>query len=332
MLKRIALLFLALLLMLPCSLAEEAPEAAPAENPFVGAWEVLYYIQDGELLTGEAAAENPVMFVFTEDTLAYHFGDGLITESFYSADGNTCYINSEIYTLEHEDLIIGYATPSNMSLSFLLTRIDPIMLNNPFIGTWEVLCGADGDVVQVPPDTLTITFEAQQVQIFTDGVLDDVYVCTYGDGQCRIEWDGLIIIAAISQDGLLTLSSSEDPAEQIICAPEDEEVAEEISRFFGTWRDVAVLTADGMYTDQAPNALLFQYEFSRAYMQTHFPESLAIETVPELCVYADGACVVPYEDGNTTFTIDANGLMTAHFADGSTSWCIRVEEETPAAE
>ena len=250
MLKRIALLFLALLLMLPCALAEEAPEAAPAENPFVGAWEVLYYIRDGELLTGEAAAENPVMFVFTEDTLAYHFGDGLITESFYSADGNTCYINSEIYTLEHEDLIIGYATPSNMSLSFLLTRIDPIMLNNPFIGTWEVLylqIQGSSNAFSFSEYLSAITYEKNGMVLTIDGNQFQ-FPCTYQDGMCTSVFTegGLVFtfISSIREDGLVHIAASiedEDVACEILLAPENEVVPEDIAQFFGAWREIAVV-------------------------------------------------------------------------------------------
>ena len=349
MLKRIALLFLALLLMLPCALAEEAPEAAPAENPFVGAWEVLYYIRDGELLTGEAAAENPVMFVFTEDTLAYHFGDGLITESFYSADGNTCYINSEIYTLEHEDLIIGYATPSNMSLSFLLTRIDPIMLNNPFIGTWEVLLTIqpDGSLEDMSDygQTAAITFEKDALLII-DG--EDVHriSCTYADGQCigTLAEDGMTadLVSSITGDGLLEMriTSQDMPGEaMIICAPENEEVPEEVSKFFGAWREIAVVYNGKLSTETLhpstpeDSTLLLTYIFGRAAVHQILSDELGDSSFGIMCTYADGACTILYDDVPALCTIDENGLMCIRAEDGSwSSWLVRVEEEAPAAE
>lgn len=331
MLKRIALLCLALLLMLPCAFAEDAP----GENPFVGAWEVLYYIQDGKPLTREAAGENPVMFVFTEDTLELHFDDGSVNQVRYSAEGNTCVIGSVIYTLEHDDLIVGHATSTAISLSFLLTRIDPLVLNNPFIGTWNVLCGIDGSELQTYPGTLSISFEAQQALIFTDGVQNAVYSCSYGDNQCRIEWDGTLIIAAIGEDGLLTLTNSEDATQQIICAPEDEEVPEEISQFYGAWREIASLANGILTTDQIPfsmrsdgSSTLCQFEFSRATVVLAFPEIENLMPTRLQCTYSDGTCTILYNDGPVLCTVDVNGLMCIRAKDGSwTSWLVRVEEE-----
>lgn len=320
--KILSLLFI--LTLLPVAIAEE-----PDANPFIGAWEPLYYIQDGKPLTEEENTENPVMFTFTENSIEMLFPDESTESTAYERDGAVCTVGGLTFTLEHEDLIVG-VEPA-IPLSFLLVRIDPIVLNNPFIGTWEALCIADSGYVTYRPsheEHMTVMFAADSVQMISEDESQSLS-CTYADGECTLYMDGETFARCIiSEDGLLRLINLENEQQIVICAQEDEEVPAEISQFFGTWKDVAVLTADGMYTDQTPDALIFRYEFSRAYMQQYFPAVFDVEVPPQLCIYTDGTCVVPCEDGDMSFTIDSNGLMTARFADGSTSWCIRVEEES----
>lgn len=322
--KILSLLFI--LALLPVAIAEE-----PDANPFIGSWEPLYYIQDGRALTEEENTENPVMFTFTEDSIEMLFPDESTESTAYVRDGAVCTVGSLTYTLEHEDLIVG-VEPA-IPLSFLLVRIDPIVLNNPFIGTWEVLCVADSGYVTYrpsPEEHMTAIFAADSVQLVSKD--ESSYLsCTYADGECTLYMDGKAYARCIiSEDGSLHIISPENEQKLVICAREDEEVPAEISRFFGTWTNVADITSDGLYTNQMPNALTFCYEFSRAYMQQYFPEVFDIDMPPQLYTYIDGACVVPGASGDTSFTIDSNGLMTARFADGTTSWCIRVEEESSA--
>lgn len=330
MLKRVLLLFFALLLSLPFSLAEEAP----AENPFLGVWEVLYYIEDEKPLLPDEAPENPFLFVFLEDAVECHFSDGEITHILCSYNGSTCTGYAITFVLEHENLVIGHATAGDNGLTFILTRSDPIVLNNPFIGTWVVLYGTENGQVQFPPHMLSIVFEAQQILIFTDEDQDAAYPCSYRDGQCQMQCDGVTLVGTIGEDGLLLLSGPEDHIEQIICVRQDEEAPEDISRFYGRWREVALIYNDILITDSIPFALrppecglLFQFDFSRGLVYR------ACEDLPEFpashipCTYLDGACTILYDDMPALCTIDANGLMCIRMEDGSAvSWLVRTAD------
>lgn len=340
MLKRIALLFLALLLMLPCALAEEAPEAAPAENPFVGAWEVLYYIQDGKAYTPEELGNTQMMKITVAGIISYTIDNEASPLFTYTVEDGVLVTAGTQFVLQGDDLIVGtYETGS-----VLLTRIDPIMLNNPFIGTWIPLCVVENGNVRDLSEwshTAFSVFSTNTVQLI-DGDYEDVYPCTYADGACTLfEEDQVYMICTISEDGLLYMADPHDSnAYQLICAKEDEVIPDEIAQFFGAWREVAQLYNNALITDQLPatmrpedSGLLFEYDFSRATVLRTCTEITDFPSIRLLCTYADGACTVLYDDVPALCTIDENGLMCIRAEDGSwSSWLVRVEEEAPAAE
>lgn len=340
MMKRIILLFFALLLSLAFALAEETSE----ENPFLGVWEVQYYIEDGKPLLPGETPENPFRFVFLEDAVECHFSDSEITHILCSYNGSTCTGLAITFVLEHENLIVAHAANSDNSLSFLLTRIDPLVLNNPFIGTWIPLCVVENGNVRDLSEwshTAFSVFSTNTVQLI-DGDYEDVYPCTYADGACTLfEEDQVYMICTISEDGLLYMADPHDSnAYQLICAKEDEVIPDEIAQFFGAWREVAQLYNNTLITDQLPatmrpedSGLLFEYDFSRATVLRTCTEIPDFPSIRLLCTYADGACTILYDDVPALCTIDANGLMCIRAEDGSwSSWLVRVEEEAPAAE
>lgn len=332
MFRKCLLLFTtAILLMLPCSLAEDAPE----ENLFLGVWEPLYYIYEGKTLTPEENEENPTRFTFTEDRIELLMYDGSTESSAYSLTGNTCTSADCAFILQHEDLIIG--SNPRLSLSFLLVRIDPMVLNNPFIGTWIPLCAVKGDTVRTAADQFqeaSAVFSANSVELI-DGKHVDVYSCTYADGSCILLMDDERIVCTITEDGLLHMTY---PVEgQIICAREGEVLPENTTQFFGEWREIAALRSGLLITDQMPqsqrpfeNNWLFQYDFSRAAVLRSCPEHADNPSSWILCTYADGTCTILYDDMPVQCTIDENGLMCIRSEDGDVIWLVRVEEETDA--
>ena len=338
MLKKIALFLLALML-LPCALAEDAPVDMPEENPFLGTWEVLYYIQDGRPLTEEENQENPVMFIFTEERIELLFQDESTESTAYARDGAVCTVDGLTFTLEHEDLIVG--NNPYVDLSFLLVRIDPMVLNNPFIGTWEVLVVVDFDGTV---EDMSDYYQAAAVAFEKDALLiidgDDVQrvPCTYADGQCTAVYEGANITVTILADGLLEMQlTTPDTSESglIICAKEGEVVSEDVSQFYGLWREIALVYNGQVTTDAAQAAystsdnFLFTYDFTRAAVRRIFPDDLADYSSWILCSYQDGACTMYYTDSPALCTIDANGLMCIRTEDGSAvSWLVRVEEES----
>ena len=345
MMKRIILLFFALLLSLAFALAEETSE----ENPFLGVWEVQYYIEDGKPLLPGETPENPFRFVFLEDAVECHFSDSEITHILCSYNGSTCTGLAITFVLEHENLIVAHAANSDNSLSFLLTRIDPLVLNNPFIGTWEVLLiiQSDGSLEDMSDygQTAAITFEKDALLII-DGEDVQQIPCTYADGQCigTLTEDGMTadLVSSITGDGQLEMriTSQDMPGEaMIICAPENEEVPEEVSKFFGAWREIAVVYNGKLSTETLhpstpeDSTLLLTYIFGRAAVRQILSDDPGDSGFWILCTYADGACTILYDDVPALCTIDENGLMCIRAEDGSwSSWLVRVEEETPAAE
>ena len=107
------------------------PEAAPAENPFVGAWEVLYYIEDGKAYTPEELGNTQMMKITVAGIISYTIDNEASPLFTYTVEDGVLVTAGTQFVLQGDDLIVGtYETGS-----VLLTRIDPIMLNNPFIGT-----------------------------------------------------------------------------------------------------------------------------------------------------------------------------------------------------
>lgn len=330
MLRKCLLLLAAALLLFTLAGAEEE------ENLFLGTWEIAYWIQDGRLVTPEE--DSPTMIVFEDDTLTVHYPEGEPHQTDCIYNGNLCKAWKEltIFTLEDEKLIIGYENGA----SFILTRIDPMVLNNPFIGTWTVLCGKmDGSVYpasDLAADAVVI-FTADAIQLVTNEETQ-TFACTYADGVCSIDDAGETqALCVIREDGLLRLYSPEDDSMEILCARENEVIPEDISRFYGQWREIAVLQRGVLVTDQTAPAQrpegspsLFQYRFDRAATARTCPEQALYTPVWMLCTYQDGVCTIDFDGAYYHCTIDASGMMCMRTEDGQRcSWLICVENEPP---
>lgn len=334
---RLLPILMALLLFFIPVCAEPTEDASLAENLFYGTWQLSYLVQDGELVTDNE--DLPTMFVFDENTVTAYYPNDDPNPSSCEYAGNTCSARSEQthFFLESEDLIIG----SEEGFSFILTRIDPLLLNNPFIGTWIPLCVVENGNVRDLSEwshTAFSVFSANTVQLI-DGDYEDVYPCTYADGACTLfEEDQVYMICTISEDGLLYMANPHDSnAYQLICAKEDEVTPEEITQFFGAWQEIAALRNGLLITDQMPqaqrpfeNTLLFRYDFSRAAVLRSCPEHADNPTSWILCTYADDTCTILYDDVPVLCTIDRNGLMCMRSEDGDAIWLVRMEEATPA--
>lgn len=327
MLKRIALLCLALLLMLPCAFAEDAPE----ENPFIGAWEVLYYIQDGKACTPEETGNVHMMKIMEEGIYSYAVDNEESPLFTYTLGDGFLVTHGIRLVLQGDDLIVGTYEGG----SVLLTRIDPLVLNNPFIGTWIPVCTVQGEYIEVMPEwteEAAAVFSANTAQLI-DGDATEIYPCTYADGTCIFPIDDEEIVCAIAEDGLLRMTYANEY--QIICARKDEDVPEEISQFYGAWREIAALNNGSLTTDQDSPALqlengivLSQLDFTRAAVLSSYPEMVDFPSFWTLCTYHDSTCTLHFVDTPFYCTIDENGLMCMRSEDGSwTSWLVRVEEE-----
>ena len=110
MLRKCLLCLAAFLLLFTLAAAETAEEAAPAENPFIGVWQIAYYIHEGKLVTDPMTVEGglPTMIEFHEETLTVHYPDGDHNEAACEYMGNTCsaWGGSSVFTLEGKDLIM----------------------------------------------------------------------------------------------------------------------------------------------------------------------------------------------------------------------------------
>jgi len=86
MLRKCLLLLAAAVLLFTLAGAETAEDATPAENPFIGAWQAAYYIQDGKLLT----EENATIIEFAADYLTVHYSEDDKNQADCIYEGNTC--------------------------------------------------------------------------------------------------------------------------------------------------------------------------------------------------------------------------------------------------
>jgi len=343
MLRKCLLLLAAAVLLFTLAGAETAEDATPAENPFIGAWQAAYYIQDGKLLT----EENATIIEFAADYLTVHYSEDDKNQADCIYEGNTCsaWSGHTTFVMEGENLIVG----SEEGLSFILTRIDPMLLNNPFIGTWEILFYTEDGTVRDIEEYAIYTGAAvpaagelvMPVTFNGDTILIDsrAYPCTYADGVCNVfDDDTLTAFCTITEDGVLHIVNPEDTTMSFICVREDEVVPENITQFFGAWREIAALRGGLLITDQMPqyqrpfeNNLLFRYDFSRAAVRRSCPEHADDPSAWILCTYADDTCTILYDDGPVLCTIDENGLMCMRSEDGDAIWLVRVQE-APAAE
>ena len=328
MMKKWIIFLFAFLVLTTFAVAEDA------DNPFIGAWACSYFIQDGKLLPDDE--DLPVSIVWDAEHLILYQSDGSTREALYTREGNICtaWNGKTTFTLEGKDIMIGYEG----GLSFILTRIDPLMLNNPFIGTWIPICTVQNNVIEVAQEwtmEAAAIFTANAVQL-TSKNSAETYPCIYADGACTLMMDDTQIICTITEDGLLYMSYPEEG--QIICIRENEEVPEEISQFYGTWREIAALYHGVLTTDQVPLALrpengglLAQLDFSRATVLVTILELQDFPSYHVLCTYADGICTLHYDDMPSYCTIDTNGLMCLRSEDGSwISWLVRTDETIPA--
>ena len=339
MLRRICIVLLILTLLLPCAGAE----TEAAENPFIGAWAVMYYVVDGVPHSPEEL-DYIDMLVISEEGIMTRHGDELSAAASCEVSGSTLLWNDLLLTLEGKDLLVCH----DDELSVLFNRVDPLLLDNPFIGTWEVLLLQDGEMYSMEDygQAAAVTFEAREMLLIDgDSVLR--YPCTYADGRCtatvREREHTMQYTAFIQESGLLVLTISDDMGNigYAYCAREDEQVAPAVLRFYGTWREIAAVSADGILTsDQLPlnqrpegAGVLFQFEFSRAAAYRTCPELPELQDCWLLCTYTGDTCVIRYDGADAVCTIDDNGLMCIRSEDGSgVSWLVRVEEESPAGE
>lgn len=334
MLRKILAVLFALTLLLSCAGAEEEN----AENPFIGVWGVMYYVVDGSLHTPEELDYTDILSI-TGESVTAHRGDDMMDSQRYQIAGNTLLCGDLVFTLEGQDLLVCH----DAELSVLLTRIDPLVLNNPFIGTWTVLLLQDGDLYSMEDygETASVAFEAKEI-LLIDGEDQHRYPCVYADGRCQVTAaeNGRTIqyTAFIREDGLLVMtihSPDSGSIGYVYCAREDEQPAPAVLRFYGVWREIAAVSSSGVLTtDQLPLAqrpegsgVLFQYEFSRAAVHRSCPELPELQDVWLLCTYDDGACTIRFDGADALCTIDKNGLMCMRSENGEVaSWLVRVEQ------
>lgn len=331
MLRKIIAILLTIM-MLPCAMAEEADE-----NPFLGVWKVLYYIIDGSIHTPEEL-DYTEMVIINEDGFFVRVGDVEDGPRHYEIAGDTMTCGTSVFRLEGKDLLVC----EDNDMSVLLVRVDPIVLNNPFIGEWKVLYIQDGgtilDILEYAtsigmtiPTTgefvMPVTFDAS-----TFTLNNQLYACSYADGACTIyDDDEIEAICTIGEDGLLHIVNPEDADYAVVCVRTDEVASEDISRFYGLWREIALIYDGVLVTDQQPSGLLFQFDFSRGLVRR------TCDMIPDFpafllrVIYQDGDCKILYDDAPALCTIDANGMMCIRSENGNgVSWLVRVQKETPA--
>lgn len=339
MLHKITLLLAALMLFLPSAGAETAEggsisEPGPAEvaeNPYLGAWEVLYYIQDGKAYTPEELEYTDTIIV-NEDCLTAREGMEEYTGLPYEIDGQNLVLGDTRFTLESDDLMIG----KDKTMSYLLARIDPMVLNNPFIGTWKVLCTVNGSTVRDMADAAEalIVFAADSVQLIDENNAD-VYACTYSDGTCTIySSDGsTYALCTVTGDGLLRFVDPSNERKLVIGAREDAVPPDYVTRFLGQWHILTVLDDGELipdlqeYNQQRKLPVIDTFYFDWPFVTQAVGSNRA---APAPCTYTEEGCIIDYGYSQAICTIDENGLMCIREEDGWTLFLVRTQSEEPA--
>lgn len=324
MLRKCTLLLLTLAMLLTSCLAEGVPTAEPEEtNPFLGLWEVVYYIQQGRIIAPEESG-MPTLLTFGAEDVTNHYPNGNANMTACTYTGDTCQAWRFVFTMEGENLIVG----RNGACTVVLVRADPMVLNNPFIGEWEVLYTQENGRIYTPADSgftsQCAIFAAREVQLLTNGRIDGTLPCTYADGACTITMEDYKVVCTIGQDGLLVMSYDGD---SITLVSADEVTPEEITRFYGDWEEL-VLLVDGVVNtrqDRVTNNIMATYTFSRGLVTRTFDiEDLLPITIP--VSYQDGQCTIHFDNQPAACFIDENGMMCIKSEDGTLSLLIRAAE------
>ena len=166
---------------------------------------------------------------------------------------------------------------------------------NPFIGTWNVMYGNDGDDIEDYSDygkRAAVVFEADMVHII-DGEDIMSFPCIYADGVCLMAWNQELMQFSIGEDGLMKMQM-EDPSYEAYAILSREAAAGYDAPFLGYWKR---LNADS----DAGNILLF----AETYVY-----NVGYDSYVE-CTYAADGCTL-YQSGAPAAlcTIDENGVMT----------------------
>ena len=303
MLRKIMMLLLAATLLLSCACAEET------ENPFIGTWDVLYYIIDGVPQEAEELGYTDT-FVIEESGITVWIGedDHTFGEYTYNSTSFTC--DGHTFFLQGEDMMICRTD----DLTCLAARVDPMLVNNPFIGTWTALCVVEDGEVSIPPEdeaSITLTFTHDAVTLQEEYETATVS-CTYKDGVCTIGEAMNSGYCVIGEDGLMRFYADELGSDNYAILSNTEEVVPDyISRYLGEWATLAISSPEGL-PDPQPTVIL-----TRAYVFTPMDDSAI------LCSYTEDACTWHITDDVTaTCTIDANGLMTVT-NEQATLWLVR---------
>lgn len=313
MLRKMLTFLLAAAMLLSCACAEEP------ENPFIGTWDVLYYIIDGVPQEAEELGYTDT-FVIEESSITVWVGETSYTFSEYTYDSTSFACDGNTFVLQGDDMMICRTD----DLTCLAARVDPTVLNNPFIGTWTALCVVDDGEVSVPPEDeppITLAFTQDTITSRQEEYVVS-HPCTYKDGICTISNRVDNAYCTIGEDGLMRIyAESLDSDYYAILSNTEEVVPDYISQFLGEWLMLATSNPEGV-PDPQPTAI-----FTRAYIFSPMDASAI------LCSYTEDGCIWYYEgEPFLTSTIDANGLMTATADyDNQTLWFVRANPE-PTAE
>lgn len=311
MLRKMLTFLLAAAMLLSCACAEEP------ENPFIGTWDVLYYIIDGVPQEAEELGYTDT-FVIEESSITVWVGETSYTFSEYTYDSTSFACDGNTFVLQGDDMMICRTD----DLTCLAARVDPTVLNNPFIGTWNALCVVeDGEVSRPPEDSasITLTFTPDAVTC-QDEYAAQTVSCTYKDGVCTIGEAMDSGYCVIGEDGLMRIyAESLNSDYYAILSNVEEVVPDYISRYLGEWATLATSSPEGL-PDPQPTVI-----FTRAYVFT------PMDDIAILCSYTEDACTWHIADDVTaTCTIDANGLMTIT-NEQATLWLVRANPD-PTAE
>lgn len=297
-------------------------EGAATEDAalFEGVWQAQYFIGNGQVITqADTDRELPRALVIDGTSVRYLYGAHESEPAAYTASGNSFIAEDLLCILAGTDKIVA----QDKQYTIILQRVDPMMLNNPFLGRWNVEGFTEGGKVvaieEYGMDAYAL-FGEREVRLF-EGDEEQVCPCIYANGGCRIDMGALTLECIIDESGLLLMQQKDESGEGlIILSPEDYQPPAHVRAFLGNWQ---VLTCIGDVLAEVDSV-----GFDTAFV-TWAKDGASISN---LCLYTPDACTVldAAQVQKALCTIDRNGLMTIRCSDEDICWLVREDSSVPA--
>ena len=204
MLRKMLMLLLAAMLLLSCACAEET------ENPFIGTWNALCVVSDGELYV-PTEYDAPVTMVFTPDTLTIQQGEETEAYPCTYEDGICSYhTGMEIFhiAIGEDGLMRMYSGMLGSDYYAILSNAEEVVPDyiSQFLGEWLVLATSNPEGLPDPRQTVIFT----RAYIYSP-MADEYTLCSYTEDGCIWYYEGEpFVTSTIDANGLMTATADYD--------------------------------------------------------------------------------------------------------------------------